>query len=86
MFNFDIICFLKVDNVDIFLKLSSREFHSLMDDEIQDFCEILVRFRGTDILLLFLKGLSDISLTKGGIKSSIKEGTMPVLTLYINDS
>ena len=37
MFNFDIICFLKVGNVDIFLKLSSREFHSLMYDGIQDF-------------------------------------------------
>ena len=48
--------FLKVGNVDIFLRLSSREFHSLMDDGLQDFCEILVRFRVTDILLLFLKG------------------------------
>ena len=56
MFNFDIICFLKVSNVDIFLKLSSRQFHSLMDDGIRDFCEILFRFRGTDILQLFLKG------------------------------
>ena len=56
MLNFDIICFLKVGNVDKFLKLYSREFHSLMDDGIQDFCEILVRVRGTDILLLFLKG------------------------------
>ena len=53
MLNFAIICFLKVGNVDIFLKLSSRAFHSLMDDGIQYFCEILVRFRGTDILLLF---------------------------------
>ena len=56
MLTFDIICFLKVGNVDIFLKLHSREFHSLMDDRIQDFCEILVRFRGTDILILFLNG------------------------------
>ena len=86
MLNFDIICFLKVDNVDIFLKLSSREFHSLMDDGIQDFCKILVRFRGTDILLLFLNGLSGIALTKGGIKSCMLEGTMPVLTLCMNDS
>ena len=37
------------------LRLSSREFHSLMDDGIQYFCEILVRLRGTDILLLVLK-------------------------------
>ena len=50
------VCFLKMGNIDIFLKLSTREFHSLMDDGIQDFCEILVRFRGTDILLLLLKG------------------------------
>ena len=56
MLNFDILCFIKVGNVDIFLKLSSREFHSLMDDGIQDFFEVLVRFRGTDIFLLFLKG------------------------------
>ena len=55
MLNFDMICFLKVGNVNIFLKLSSREFHSLMDDGIQYFCEILVQFIGTDILLLFLK-------------------------------
>ena len=48
---------LKVGNVDIFLKLSSREFHSPMADGIQDFCEILVRLRGTDIFLLFFKGV-----------------------------
>ena len=57
MLNFVIICcFFKAGNVDIFLKLSSREFQSLMDDGVQDFCEILVRFRGTDIFLLILKG------------------------------
>ena len=56
MFNFDIICSLNVGNVDIFLMVSLRKFHSLMDDGIQDFCDILVRFRGTNILLLFLKG------------------------------
>ena len=32
MLNFNSICFLKVGNVDIFLKLSSREFHSLTVD------------------------------------------------------
>ena len=42
MLNFEIICFLKVGNVDIFFKLSSREFNSLMDGGIQDFSEILV--------------------------------------------
>ena len=55
-----------------------------MDDGIQNFCEILVRFRGTYIFVLFLKGQSDISLTKRGVKSCILEGTMPVLTLYID--
>ena len=43
MLSFENICFLKVGNVDISFKLSSREFHSLMADGIQDFCEILVR-------------------------------------------
>ena len=28
MLHFETICFLKVDNVDIFLKFQSREFHS----------------------------------------------------------
>ena len=35
-----------------------------MDDGIQDLCVILVRLKGTEIFLLFLKGLSEISLTK----------------------
>ena len=60
MLSFENICFLKVDcysdNVDISFKLSSREFHSLMTDGIQDFCEILVRLRGTDTFLSFLNG------------------------------
>ena len=47
MLIFQSICFLKVGNVDIFLRLSLRQFHSLMADEIQDFCIILVRLRGT---------------------------------------
>ena len=47
---------LQVSTVDNFVKLSSREFHSLMGDGMQDCCEILVRLRGTDIFLLFLKG------------------------------
>ena len=53
---FENICFLKVGNVDISFKLSPREFHSLMADGIQDFCEILVRLRGTYMFLLFLNG------------------------------
>ena len=31
------------------VKLSLRESHSLMDDRMQHFCDILVRLRGTDI-------------------------------------
>ena len=43
MLNFVMICFLKFGNEDDSFKSSAREFHSLMDDGIQDFCEILVR-------------------------------------------
>ena len=43
MLNFVMICFQKVDNEDESFKSSAREFHSLMDDGIQDYCEILVR-------------------------------------------
>ena len=39
-----------------FFKSSSREFQSLMEEGIHDFCEILVLLKGTDIFLLFLKG------------------------------
>ena len=34
---------LKVGNEDESFKSSVREFHSVMDDVLQDFCEILVR-------------------------------------------
>ena len=37
-------------------KSSSREFHSLIDDKMENFCEILVRLEGTEIVLLFLMG------------------------------
>ena len=56
MLSFENICVLKVVNFDIFFKLSSREFHSLMADGIQDFCEIRVQLRGTDMFPLFLNG------------------------------
>ena len=52
MLNFEIICFLKASNVDIFLKLSTKEIHILNDDGIQDFCKILVPLRSTAIFLL----------------------------------
>ena len=51
-----------------FLKSSSREFQSQMEDGIHTFCEILVLLKGTDIFLLFLRGYFETSLTKGGIK------------------
>ena len=50
MLNFEI----KSGHCGTVLRLSSREFHSLMTDEIHDFYEILVRLRVTDIFLLFL--------------------------------
>ena len=37
MFKLEMICFLKVDNEDKSFKSSAKEFHSLMDDGIQDF-------------------------------------------------
>ena len=38
------------------VQLYLRESHSLMNDGMQHFCDILVRLRGTDIFMLFLKG------------------------------
>ena len=35
---------------------SSREFHSLVEEGIHDFCKVLVLLKGTDIFLLFLRG------------------------------
>ena len=78
--------FLKVCNVDKFFKSSSREFHSLMDDGIHDFCEIQVLFKGNKIFLLFLRGQSEISLLRGGIQPRIYDGTMPALTLFMKDN
>ena len=43
MLKFEMTCFLKVNNEDESFKPSAREFHSLMVDGKQDFCEILVR-------------------------------------------
>ena len=56
LFKLEVICFLKVCNVDRFFKSSSREFQSLMEEGIHDFCEILVLLKGTDIFLLFSEG------------------------------
>ena len=41
--------------IDVF-KSSSMEFHSLMEEGIHAFCEILVLLKGNDIFLLFLRG------------------------------
>ena len=49
-----------------------EEIHDL----VQDFCKMLVLLKGTDIFLLFLRGLFEISLIKGGIESCIYEGTL----------
>ena len=57
-----------------------------MDDGIHDFCEIHVLCKGNMIFLLFLRGQSEMSLLRGGIKPRINEGTMPALTLYMKDS
>ena len=56
MLNFEIICSLKAGNVDRFLKSYSREFHTLMDDGIQAFCEILVRLRVIHIYFYCFSG------------------------------
>ena len=37
-----------------FFKSSLREFHSLIEEGIHDFCEKLVLLKGTDIFLSFI--------------------------------
>ena len=61
-------------------------FHNLMDEGIHDFCEMLVLLLGKEMFLLFLKGLFEILLTNGGIKSEIYDGTKPASTLHMNES
>ena len=57
LLNFEAIWFLKVCNVDKSFKSSSMEFHSVMGDGIRDFCEVqVVLLKGTEIVLLFLRG------------------------------
>ena len=43
MLKFEMISFLKVNNEYESFKSSAKEFHILMDDGIQDFCEIRVQ-------------------------------------------
>ena len=54
---------------------------------IHDLSDILVRvLNGVEKLLLFLRGYPGISLTSGGNKSVIYDGTSPLFTLYIKCS
>ena len=46
-----------------------------MADGIHDLSDILVRVNGVEKLLLFLRGYPEISLTNGGNKSVIYDGT-----------
>ena len=57
-----------------------------MADGIHDLSGILVRVNGVEMLLLFLRGYPEISLTNGGNKSVIYDGTSPLFTLYIKCS
>ena len=57
-----------------------------MADGIYDLSDILVRVNGVEKLLLFLRGYPEISLTNGGNKSVIYDGTSPLFTLYIKCS
>ena len=47
---------MKVVKVDKYLKSYSRPFYNLMGDGMQDFCEMLVLLKGSEVFLLFLKG------------------------------
>ena len=57
-----------------------------MADGIHDLSDILVRVSGIENLLLFLRGYPEISLTNGGNKSAIYDGTNPFFTLTIKCS
>ena len=57
-----------------------------MADGIHDLSDILVRVNGVEKLLLFLRGYPEMSLTNGGNKSVIYDGTSPLFTLYIKCS
>ena len=61
---------------------SSRAVRILMADGLHNLNEILVRVNGVE-KLLFLRGYPEIPLTNGGNKSSIYDGTSPLLTLNI---
>ena len=50
-----------------FFRPSSREFHILIADAIQDFDETFVLVKGVEKLLLFLRGYPEISQTNDGI-------------------
>ena len=66
MLNFE-ICLLKVCNEDESFKSSVREFYSLMDDEIQEFSEMLVRFREQLHFCCFSKGNMKLHKLREGL-------------------
>ena len=51
----------------------------MMADGIHDLSDIFVRVNGVE-KLLFLRGYPEISLTNGGNKSVIYDGTSPLFT------
>ena len=63
--------------VGTFFRPSSREFHILIADGIQDLDETIVRVKGVEMVLLFLRGYPEISLINGGSKSTIYDGIIP---------
>ena len=56
-----------------------------MEDGVHGISEIQVLFKGTKIFLLFLRGESEISLTKGGMKPRIYEGNMYSSIIIIHE-
>ena len=54
-----------------------QECHILIAGGIQDFDETVVRVKGVEKLLLFLRRCPEISQTNGGNKSTIYDGTIP---------
>ena len=60
-----------------FFRPSSREFHILIADDIQEIDEIFVQVKGVEKLLLLLRGYPEILQANGGSKSTKYDGTIP---------
>ena len=56
MLKFAMLCLLKFDNEDESSKSSAREFHSLMDNGIQDFVKYLFDYKVQLYFKYFSKG------------------------------